>query len=436
MNLSLSIDRSTTGNRKGDYSHAVCRSDELLSCARTSFKILLRSSAERAADTHLQDPSHLELYNRIKHDQHSPLNDVLSEGLEILTDVQSELRRLNEFVRRRGHSNDPTQEINASVVAIERDVAELTSIVQSMPSRGSVRQQHNQQRNRHIKVIQESFQSMIGHYVTQLKEVLSVRATVLSEQASRRGIFQPSSASNNRNPNTSALATISAGFVNADANAAQNALHAPLPQRSNLQKPHAAQHGRYSSTHAEESKSYQLNSSVRAGATPLPAFKSVNGEMYEGKHNSASTQINGAAFESMPTERGMRRRKMQHATAIGYNNASDSNSGANHEQQFLVYETQQQNRQTAARLKDARHAEQSLVALGAIFGKMSTLIVQQSETLDKIEDDVEAAHVDVDAGRNEITILYSIKKGNRMLIIKVYSLIIFLIVFMKFYARK
>ncbi|KAL3938476.1 MAG: hypothetical protein SGARI_001734 [Bacillariaceae sp.] len=67
---------------------------------------------------------------------------------------------------------------------------------------------------------------------------------------------------------------------------------------------------------------------------------------------------------------------------------------------------------------------------------MSTLITQQGEQLEKIEDDVECALVDVTAGQEELTKLYSIKKGNRPLIIKTFLILNFLIVFMKAYARK
>ena len=63
------------------------------------------------------------------------------------------------------------------------------------------------------------------------------------------------------------------------------------------------------------------------------------------------------------------------------------------------------------------------------------MISQQSETIDKVEDDVEAAFMDVSAGQEEITVLYSIKKGNRALIIKTFAMLIFLIIFMRFYAR-
>lgn len=434
------MDSTTTSTvcslkNKRSYSHAVCRSSELLSCAKTAVKIAQsRMQQEKNKNTANGNgkppngsewignlnPSDLELYNRNKQHQYSPLNAALDDGLEILEVMESELQRLNELVRRRGHSNDPTQEISASVAAIEKDVAELTSIVQTMVTRGSVGRLQNQQRQKHIKVIQEWFQSMIQHYATQLKDVLSVRATVLSEQARRRGMFQPNL--NSATVNASAVSTMTSALNTGShsytghksavmTSEAQNALFAPLPQRT---------------------KPQSMNS-------PYPQKSMLPNGTGGGYGGNYYSQSNGIGSDANAAETGMRRRKQQYSTAIngGATTTLGNHSEGSAQPQYAVYEQQQQqHRQTAARLKEARQAEQSLAALGTIFGKMSTLIVQQSETLNKIEDDVEAAHVDVNAGHNEITTLYSIKKGNRMLIIKVYSLLIFLIVFMKFYAKK
>lgn len=64
---------------------------------------------------------------------------------------------------------------------------------------------------------------------------------------------------------------------------------------------------------------------------------------------------------------------------------------------------------------------------------MQTLISAQSEQIDKIEDDVEAASVDVQGGQNAIAEVYSLKKGNRPLIIRVFAILIFVIIFMRVY---
>ena len=120
--------------------------------------------------------------------------------------------------------------------------------------------------------------------------------------------------------------------------------------------------------------------------------------------------------------------------------SSSSSSAIDYQQQeeekihFQIQQRQQQ-RETQQRLDEAQQAESMLGELGQLFGKMSSLIVQQGETLEKIEDDVEAAHADIMAGQEEITKLYHIKKGNRPLIIKTFAILIFLIIFMRAYKK-
>ena len=90
-------------------------------------------------------------------------------------------------------------------------------------------------------------------------------------------------------------------------------------------------------------------------------------------------------------------------------------------------------RETQSRMESARAAERSLAELGTMFTKMADLVSMQAETVTTIEDDVEAAQIDVHAGQEEIQKLYGITKGNRGLIIKVFGILIFFIVFMRFY---
>ncbi|KAL7524478.1 hypothetical protein ACHAXR_000591, partial [Thalassiosira sp. AJA248-18] len=85
-------------------------------------------------------------------------------------------------------------------------------------------------------------------------------------------------------------------------------------------------------------------------------------------------------------------------------------------------------RATHTRTQQARLAEKSIAELGVMFTKMSSLITQQGEVLERIEDDVEAAGVDIDAGHDELVKVYGMTKGNRGLILKVFGILIFLIV--------
>lgn len=69
----------------------------------------------------------------------------------------------------------------------------------------------------------------------------------------------------------------------------------------------------------------------------------------------------------------------------------------------------------------------------APFFLLKTLLSAQSEQIDKIEDDIHAAAGDVEAGQNVIAEVYSLKKGNRPLILRVFGVLIFVIIFMRFY---
>lgn len=58
---------------------------------------------------------------------------------------------------------------------------------------------------------------------------------------------------------------------------------------------------------------------------------------------------------------------------------------------------------------------------------MATLVLEQSETLSRIEDDVEIGLSDTKEAHVSMTNLYEITKGNRGMIIKIFLLLIFFI---------
>jgi hypothetical protein len=149
---------------------------------------------------------------------------------------------------------------------------------------------------------------------------------------------------------------------------------------------------------------------------------------YGGSAANASYYAGNAGGNSAMS--GMRQRR-----SVAVASATNEDEGAQNFQIQEQVQIRQQERQSQQRLSEARQAEKSLATLGTLFGKMSTLISQQAEVVDKVEDDVEAALVDVSAGQQEIQTLYSIKKGNRALIIKVFAILIFFIIFMRIYKK-
>ena len=65
--------------------------------------------------------------------------------------------------------------------------------------------------------------------------------------------------------------------------------------------------------------------------------------------------------------------------------------------------------------------------MGQLFAQMATLVLEQSETLARIEDDVEIGLSDTKEAHVSMENLYSITKGNRSMIFKIFGLLVFFI---------
>ena len=68
--------------------------------------------------------------------------------------------------------------------------------------------------------------------------------------------------------------------------------------------------------------------------------------------------------------------------------------------------------------------------ISSFEAEMANIRRECCELLERIEDDVEAAELDIDAGHDELVKVYGMTKGNRGLILKVFGILIFLIIFM------
>lgn len=78
-----------------------------------------------------------------------------------------------------------------------------------------------------------------------------------------------------------------------------------------------------------------------------------------------------------------------------------------------------------SRLKSAEQVEKSIAQMGYLFSQMATLVMEQSETIARIEDDVEVGLEDTKDAHASMEQFYEISKGNRSIIIKVFLLLVF-----------
>ena len=567
----MASSRPATASTGADGSgHAVDRSPEFLACARSALQMgqdrVRRRRQQEAENGHAHaavsesggdgplidlpeellsaSPAALRLYSSAPasatddllyaaadpaalpdDDDDAPLT---TDALRLLSALDASTSTLSSLVRRRGHTNDPTARINATVHQFEEMAQELGRLVGQIKSEGTVpiaiegqkakatnRQQRrmSQQRARHYEHVARDLSAMADGRVGRFKKMLEVRERVIREQNERRRLLRPSkqgaeptatraaaaaAASSSSAParnSGSIAATIAArSTLMAGARGGASQLSSPLftvqggpgaavrpppppPPRPAAAAAAAAAAGAYSATSASAASrlpaapAAALNpssappSTTSAGTGAYGATGSSNGTTYGGYGGSGHGGGNGsgAGYEGM----GMRQRRPNAPgmSVAGNGYAGYGGYGGQAYQQYAQQQQQQQpydpahgddskktdgdyddaaavqnsiqtrraRRETAARLEQARGAERTLANLGTMFGKMADLVVAQGETIEKVEDDVEAAHVDVYAGHEEIQKLYGITKGNRGLILKVFSVLIFFIIFMRFY---
>ena len=65
--------------------------------------------------------------------------------------------------------------------------------------------------------------------------------------------------------------------------------------------------------------------------------------------------------------------------------------------------------------------------MGKLFAQMSNLVMAQSETIQRIEDDVETGLEDTTEAHADLLYVHELTKGNRSLILKIFGLLVFFI---------
>jgi hypothetical protein len=418
----------SNGGIKGSSGHAVSRSQELLSCAKTSWKITQQKQHQQGTATAAPTPN-FQLAS--PSDPAPPDLVLLEDGLTLLRSMEYGLKQLQLLVRRRGHTNDPTQDIATLTSQLEQDTQELTEFCQSLLQK----RRRSPQERKHWEYVVQWFQQIAAHYSGQLQECLKLRGEILTEQAQqRRKLTAVDGKSGKRQ------APHLRGTVTATPLFDSPLFTAPPPKGpAHLRGPPS--NGNGAAKRPPEPPSY--NNSHNNGATATAPSPYYNGGGYGGAMQQTTTPGYGSGYggggysgaSTYGNDMGMRQRRGGNVP----NTTSTIPVQEQQEEEEKVHsqiQMRQHKRETQQRLNEARQAETMLGELGQMFGKMSTLISQQGETLEKIEDDVECALGDVTAGQEELTKLYGIKKGNRPLIIKTFAILNFLIIFMRAYYKK
>ena len=150
-------------------SHAVSRSSELLSCAKTACKIAQNQQDEKDGMHSLQpSPNQLALHDLSAENTSSDLYIfvLLEDGLCLLRQMKLSLNTLSSLVKRRGQTNDPTRDMQHHLHDFEHAARELSSI-QIIPTPLVSKQQ-----GRHYQYVSQWLQGAANVYTTELKQVM------------------------------------------------------------------------------------------------------------------------------------------------------------------------------------------------------------------------------------------------------------------------
>ena len=429
-------------------SHAISRSTELLSVARTSLRVL-QQDPDISPDILSLAANDLTLHPKLV-----PSNaaiEALDEASLTFNLLDSTLKSLSELVKRRGTTNDPTEEINRSIGNINLYSKGILEIIQNSIPQSSMLSPYDDtivrsssQRARHYEFVASVLKTRVEKRMEEFKGIMEVRGNVIKDQALRRKqLLNGNKARHNVGQMSQAKKSIpmapksggvrvSKGFpsVGIDRNR-KSQMNSPLFTMSHGQaKSNSTIKHRQSNASGKAVQSRQQQTAPSLYSAPQNIGYGGSAA-YGGGGGGYGNENNAYSAKNM----GMRRR------AGGPNETNTFNPYQ--EEENKIHDTnsvqaqiqmRRENRQTKKRLESAREAEKSLAELTTMFSKMTNLIHSQGETLVKIEDDVEAAMDHVEAGREEIVKLYEWTKGNRGLIVKIFAILIFFIVFTRFYG--
>ncbi|KDO27989.1 hypothetical protein SPRG_07267 [Saprolegnia parasitica CBS 223.65] len=281
--------------------------------------------------------------------------------------------------------DDPTKEISSicditkqSLPILAKEINEFQQAVQG-----------DNQQQRHFSVICASLNSRMAKCVKELQDGMQTRANVIKEINDRRKRFS------HAGPHVQ--------------------INTPLTLRAKPPSPPTIPAApRMGSAVPYASSSHPTSSYPHAGNYQTTGNSNYN------HHAAVATPTELPGAQSAPLLR--RRPNMnQNSTASAY-----------------VQQQQQQasmQRYTAqARLNDAKHIESTIVEISSMYNRMSSLIASQGEVLERIDDDMTTAQMNVEAGHNELLKYFTSMSGNRSLILKIFLILVvfiylFLVVF-------
>lgn len=314
----------------------------------------------------------------------SAFNEAASEIARGVHKTSQVLAKLTKLVQSQGLFDDPTEEINGLIFRIKQELAELNTKCDSAQQyvdsqkRGYVAKGDKGQDAHHMNVVGH-LKTGLAHATKDFKTILEVRSNKIKDQQTRKkeltggGMLSPMKANANLGAQNKARAQQMAA-----SNPFQMADNTPYGLNNRKPGPLGA-------------VGSGVNNPIASSAGPPKV------DMYAMDYNSASV-TGGGANGGRDQEQG------------------DMSAVQIEEQQLLLAPPTQYYED---RVKAADEIESTIGELGQLFRRLTTMINEQQDMVERIDEDIENATSSVDQAHGALQKAYDAAASNRGLYMKI-----------------
>ena len=306
-------------------------------------------------------------------------NEAASEVAKGVHKTSALLTKLTNLVRRQGLFDDPTDEINSLIFRIKQDLDDLNakcdSAQQYIDSKKSMFGESKDQSSNHNKQVVNHLKTDLMHATKGFKTILEVRSSKMKDQQVRKveltgkGMLSP----------TKLL-------------------------KEQAAKQESAKKGSFLHGNANEN-----SLTVRTPSSKRPPLPSPYGIQPYDNHQHSNHNSNGF-----------------------YNNQGDL-EGQAQEQQQLLLDPIADSQYYDARERAVTEVERTIVELGSLFNRLATMISEQQQLVERVDEDVETATQNANQAQELLAKAYEKVSSNRGMYMKIGGILaLFLLFFVLF----
>jgi len=165
----------------------------------------------------------------------------------------------------------------------------------------------------------------------------------------------------------------------------------------------------------------------RTGNAVPPSFAAAPPQAGATSSSSSSSISSSSSSSSSGVKKGALRSSDASGSMFVHRSPYGTTNSSQQQQMLLQQQPQAQAVRSDFRMRSAAKVEASITQMGELFSQMAQLVMVQSETIARIEDDVENGLEDTIEGHKSMTAFQEITRGNRSMILKIFALLIFFI---------